>query len=402
MKPPPLRVMVDLRGLEPGGVNGGLQTYVEWLLPWLRENHRADHRFAALARAHNFELAASLLDEADLVLVEGREHRVLREPSGGSPLVALSSLRPEILARRLGVTTLYCPLGPLAFRDDRLRSIVLIADLLHRELPDCLKPETVELRDNYIREAVRYATFIQTISRSALSRLEHHYPAARGKCFHTYLPVQSRLGRGGTVQSAARLPEKYFLYPANFWPHKNHRALLVAYQQYIDEAGDGSWDLVLCGSDYDGNLRELEKLADALGVGGKIHFPGYVTEAELAELWRRAAALVFPSLHEGFGIPLLEAMMMNLPVAAAHAYSLPEVAGDAAVYFNPRKPLQIASQMLEISRNESLRQQLVRKGRARLTEFDPARESSRLAMALSGHLPQATAGDLTPAGGGPP
>ena len=94
-----------------------------------------------------------------------------------------------------------------------------------------------------------------------------------------------------------------------------------------------------------------------------------MSDAGLAELWREAGALVFPSLHEGFGIPLLEAMRHRVPILCGPDYSLNEIAGDAALYFNPRKPIQIAARMKELAQNPDVAERLRTAGTERLARF---------------------------------
>jgi glycosyltransferase involved in cell wall biosynthesis len=124
--------------------------------------------------------------------------------------------------------------------------------------------------------------------------------------------------------SPADVPrEPFLLYPANRWPHKNHETLFQALELLPD------YRLVLTG--YDGPVPE--------GVDS----PGRVGADELVDLYRRAAALVFPSRYEGFGQPVLEALACGCPVACSDLPPLREVAGDAAVYFEPHEPESIAA-----------------------------------------------------------
>lgn len=374
--------MVDLRGMEPSGVNGGLQTYIEWQLPWLAAHHRAQFSFLALAGLHNVALVSSLLGTGDVVCVAAPQDAIWQS-GGQDPTIVASSMTPKALLQKIHVDALYAPLGPLPFEKPSIPSVALVADMLHRELPETLKPEVVAHRERYLTPTIRDATLIQCISRSAQERLEHHYPEISGRTFVTYLPVQSRLQQGPTENHNPLIPSRpYFFYPANFWPHKNHRLLVNAYHAYVCEAGDTAWDLVLSGSDYDGNLRQMRDLAASVGLSGKILFPGYVNEITLAALWKHASALVFPSLHEGFGIPLLEAMAAGLPILSANGYSLPEVAGDAALYFDPRDASQMTARMLDITSRPELRATLTQKGRVRLRSFDAEAESVKLVAAF--------------------
>lgn len=382
-------VMVDLRGIDVSGINGGLQTYVIWLIKWLCSKHREDFSFLGIARWTNHELVASLLGAEDAVLVEADHSQILDHGNEQCPVTVTTSVPLEEIAKRMDVEVLYCPFGPLTFQLEGLRSIVLIADLLHRELPDCLPPETRSLREQYLQRAMVGATFFQCISRSSQERLEHHFPSTAGKTFFTYLPVQERLidPAASAPGDAPDLRHPYFFYPANFWPHKNHRILLVAYQIYVTAAGDAAWDLVLTGSDYQGQAEDIHRLAQDLGVDHKVKMAGYVSDAALAELWRKAGALVFPSLHEGFGIPLLEAMSHRIPILCGPDYSLNEIGGDAALYFNPRKPLQIAARMKEMAENLGLAERLRTAGTERLAHFHADEEAELVVVALKGQLP---------------
>jgi glycosyltransferase involved in cell wall biosynthesis len=122
--------------------------------------------------------------------------------------------------------------------------------------------------------------------------------------------------------------EPFLLYPANWWPHKNHERLLEAFAAV--RTARPEMRLVLTGAGHPG------------GLPGGVTSLGRVPDERLAELYRSAAALVFPSLYEGFGLPPLEAMACGCPVAVARAGALPEVCGEAAVYFDPASVEDIA------------------------------------------------------------
>ncbi len=114
---------------------------------------------------------------------------------------------------------------------------------------------------------------------------------------------------------------------------------------------------------------ELRARAAALGVAGDVRFEGWVSAEELEGLWALADAFVFPSLYEGFGLPVLEAMARGVPVACAEASSLPEVAGDAALLFDPRAEIAIAAAIERLLGDPALAQELRAKGLARAREF---------------------------------
>jgi glycosyltransferase involved in cell wall biosynthesis len=98
-------------------------------------------------------------------------------------------------------------------------------------------------------------------------------------------------------------------------------------------------------------------------------FTGYVSNSQLAALYQKASCFIFPSLYEGFGIPLLEAMHYRCPVIASNAASLPEVGGDAAVYFDPKNSNDLVKALDEVIGNDQVRQSLVKKGLKRVQLF---------------------------------
>jgi len=128
--------------------------------------------------------------------------------------------------------------------------------------------------------------------------------------------------------------EPVLLYPARPWPHKNHARLYEAFSLLRRDRPE--LRLVLTGGGHDGPFPE--------GVESR----GNVSLDELVSLYRRASALVFPSLYEGFGLPPLEAMACGCPVACSAAASLPEVCGDAARYFDPEQPEEIAAAVADV------------------------------------------------------
>jgi glycosyltransferase involved in cell wall biosynthesis len=148
-------------------------------------------------------------------------------------------------------------------------------------------------------------------------------------------------------------------------PHKNLLALIGALARI---APDERPLLVLPGYATAHEL-ELRAHASTLGVAEDVRFPAWVSSAELEGLWAIARAFVFPSLYEGFGLPVLEAMARGVPVACSNASSLPEVAGDAALLFDPRDEAAIATAISRLLSDEDLRARLLERGAAQAKRF---------------------------------
>jgi glycosyltransferase involved in cell wall biosynthesis len=148
-------------------------------------------------------------------------------------------------------------------------------------------------------------------------------------------------------------------------PHKNLLALIGALAQMPAEDRPV---LVLPGYATP-HEAELRARARALGLADSVRFPSWVSAAELEGLWAIASAFVFPSLYEGFGLPVLEAMARGVPVACSNASSLPEVAGDAALLFDPREERAIAEALLRLLGDGALRERLRSLGNAQAARF---------------------------------
>jgi len=159
-------------------------------------------------------------------------------------------------------------------------------------------------------------------------------------------------------------------------PHKNLSALIGALAQIPAEErpllvlpGYPTW-----------HEHELRERAAAAGVQDDVRFLGWASAREIEGLWQLAVAFVFPSLYEGFGLPVLEAMARGVPVACSNASSLPEVAGDAALLFDPRDERAIAQALLRLLEDRELRERLTARGLERAREFTWAR-TARLTLA---------------------
>jgi glycosyltransferase involved in cell wall biosynthesis len=159
-------------------------------------------------------------------------------------------------------------------------------------------------------------------------------------------------------------------------PHKNLLALIGALAEI---PADERPLLVLPGYPT-AHEAELRAKAHALGVADDVRFPAWVSEEELEGLWLLAAAFVFPSRYEGFGLPVLEAMARGVPVACSNASSLPEVAGQAALLFDPRSEHEIAQALRRLLMDRPLADRLRALGREQASRFSWER-SARLTLA---------------------
>ncbi|MDP3735685.1 MAG: glycosyltransferase family 1 protein [bacterium] len=164
---------------------------------------------------------------------------------------------------------------------------------------------------------------------------------------------------------------------------KNTLAVVEAFAEYCERGGEGT--LVLGGRMQGVYAERVRRTIHERGVTNRVQILGHLNDGELSFLYRRARALVFPSLIEGFGYPILEAMHCGLSVITSNGSSLAEVAGDAALLVDPRDPHALASAMLRLACEPALRAELAARGRVRAAEFS-WRKAGREMLAILEHM----------------
>ncbi|ACB77568.1 glycosyltransferase family 4 protein [Opitutus terrae] len=386
----PITVGVDLMLMQPGGANGGVKPLVYSFLAEIARTHGRSFRYVVFAQPELApEITAFLRPCDELVCATQPSTLNPQLPARRSLGEGGSTLNPppNVASAKAGqpstshLSVLYAPFGRSPLIRPGLPTVSLIVDLLHRDLPEALPPEEVHYRHEWFQQLATSATFFQCISHYTASRLQLHNAVPPARCFVTHIPVHQRLATDAIGTAESPIAGPFFFYPANSWPHKNHEALLAAYQRYRSAASAEAWPLVLTGYP-DARMQSLATHATSLGLGGHVHFLGHVDDAHFRALWRAAGALVYPSRHEGFGIPLLEAMSFRCPIIAANTTSLPEVGGDACLYVDPNDVASLASALTRIASDAALRAALVQRGTERLAEFSLSREAAKLADCL--------------------
>jgi glycosyltransferase involved in cell wall biosynthesis len=171
-----------------------------------------------------------------------------------------------------------------------------------------------------------------------------------------------------TLRRRYGLPERYILFVGTLEPRKNIKRLLQAFSMLLAETPQDDLKLVVAGGKGWG-LDDFREAMAALGLGDHVLFTGFVDDDDLPALYRGAQLFVYPSLYEGFGLPVLEAMACGVPVITSDRSSLPEVAGDAALLVDPTQPEALAAAMASIINDGELRQSLRAKGLIRAREF---------------------------------
>ncbi|NIT04313.1 glycosyltransferase [Candidatus Saccharibacteria bacterium] len=222
--------------------------------------------------------------------------------------------------------------------------------------------------------ALRRASAIVTPSQFVKDDVVRTFRITPKKVFATY-EAGVLGGKGRTreerevedVLGRHEITKPYILYVGGFYPHKNIARLLEAVK-ILNEKLKQKTQLVLVGAE---DVFRARVARQALEVGALkyISFTGYVTDDDLVDLYKNAEAYVQPSLSEGFGLPSLEAMALGVPVVESNSSCLPEIAGEAALYFDPYDAGDIAEKLGKVLSSKSLRQKLVKKGLKRSKEF---------------------------------
>jgi glycosyltransferase involved in cell wall biosynthesis len=349
-------LFVDLTRLQSGGQVGGIK-------PALRATL---HSLATLA---GDDLRLDLLAPTAL-------HAELRDWLRDGDRLHDAAVAPLDLPARLDCNLHYASFGYTDRACPGIPTLTLIVDLLHRDYPESLPAAEIGFRETALQQSLQRSDAFHVISDYTRERLAALYPASVSRLTRAYLPTRPP---SPPASQGDRPP--HFLYPANGWTHKNHETLLVGYALFRHRYPELAWPLVLCGH-LGATADRLAQLAAALGITDAVHAPGYVSDAEMERLWQSAGALLFPSLHEGLGLPVLEAMQRGVPILASNATALPEIAGDAARYFDARRPEEIAAACAAVCGNAAERERLARAARRRADAWAANDEMARLGQSL--------------------
>jgi len=358
----PLHVGLNLIFLVPGET-GGMEVVARELIPALLDQAPAGTRFTAFV---NREAAAAgdgpwgELLPAVTVPVNARNR--LQWVRGEQTLL-------PVIAARAGVELVHS-MASTAPLWGRFRRVVTVHDLIYARFPEA----HAGLRDKGMRVlvpgAVRRAHRVIADSRSTRDDLVELLGVAPERIdvvplglgtIRRHEPLAER-----DVRARLQLGERNVVLSLSAKrPHKNLLALIDALARIAPERRPV---LVIPGYPT-AHESQLRARAAALGIADDVRFPAWLSSTELEGLWSIARAFVFPSLYEGFGLPVLEAMARGVPVACSDASSLPEVAGDAALMFDPNDHAAIAEALQRLLGDPVLVATLRARGLARVRDF---------------------------------
>lgn len=275
---------------------------------------------------------------------------------------------PPLAAGR-GVQVLHslANLGPSL--TPRLASVISLLDLIWMRPPADWGGTVAGQRSlsRLVKHSVRHATGVFAISHAAAAEIESELSVPGDRLHVTPLGVRPPTASAAEEQAVREELDlgrrRVLLCVAQKHPYKNLHRLVRALPALDDDVV-----LVLPGFVTE-HERELRALAEELGVAERLRLPAWLSDGSLAGLYALSSAFVLPSLVEGFGLPILEAMLRGVPVACSNVSSLPEVAGDAALLFDPEDQQQVDGAIKRLLANPDLAATLVARGYRRAAEF---------------------------------
>ena len=251
------------------------------------------------------------------------------------------------------------------------RSVVTVQDLIHFKVPEAFSPWRRRAAGALLHRAVWGSGRVLVSSESTRRDLEERFRGCGSRIDTIPLGVSPFFsvpegGDPGPMPLSGIGGDPYLLCVGNRKPHKNLAVAVEVLARLRDQISGVR--LVIAGEVFRG-WEDVERRAEALGVRERIVAVEGISDSELRALYARCEALLFPSLYEGFGLPVLEAMGCGAPVVASNRSSVPEVVGDAGVLVDPEDPRAMADAVLRLRREPGLRDELVRRGRIRATRF---------------------------------
>jgi glycosyltransferase involved in cell wall biosynthesis len=398
------RIVVDLTPLLPEGTNGGAKIMTLELIKQL----------AKLAPKHQFTLLGTKKNMAELASIQTNNVKavcITRPPItlANIPILLMSAcvsvalkiaerlphsffkirlahlwqgLHCRLLAKNLSADLLLCPFTAPFYHNHKIPTVSIIHDLQWHYYPFFFTKEEYFERKKHFYNACRYATKLICTSDYVKKTAMDNSKVSPTKFKTIPICLAHRLPYVGQnhitkILSCYHLTEQLFLlFPANFWAHKNHTMLFTAFNIYRAQYPQSNIKLVCTGADnvYKQLLLDTVK---KMGLDEWIIMPGFLSDIEFASLMAGCRAVIFPSLFEGFGMPILEAMAHKKPVLCSNLTSLPEIAGTATLLFDPRKPTAIVAAIHRIEYEPALLAELAKRGTEHVKSFGTATDMAK-------------------------
>jgi glycosyltransferase involved in cell wall biosynthesis len=354
-----MNVGINLLYLLPGIV-GGTATYAVSLLEALAGADPDNRYFVFVNR-----------ESAELELVQADNFVVVACPVPARVRALRYAYEQVVLPRtvdRYRLDVMHSP-GYIAPLRLDCSSVVTIPDLNYRAIPEVFTPVRRRVFESMVPRSARAADAVLTISEASRRQIVDTLGVPPEKVTVTHLAAKGRArprAEGGADMARdLGIDGRYLMAFSSQSPHKNIDGLLRAFHLL---AAEEAVQLVLVGHEPERG-QPLRALVEELKLTERVVFAGYRSDEEVARLFQGATAFAFPSMYEGFGIPVLEAMEAGVPVVCSNAASLPEVAGDAALLFDPADVRAMASAMEVVLQSAAERERLIARGFRQARQF---------------------------------
>ena len=284
--------------------------------------------------------------------------------------------------RREKITAVIVTIQGLFLPNFHVKMIVPVHDLMHRyegRFPE-VKSE-YNKRELIFSSKAKYAWCVLTDSMVGRQQFIESYSSyiRKGMPYVTSLPFVVPPHIAMLQEEPIEVPDKYIFYPAQFWKHKNHLHLIQAIKLLQTEIAD--IHLVLVGSEKNA-LREVKKYISDNGLENNITMKGFVNDGNITYLYRHAVGMIMPSYFGPTNIPPLEAMALGCPAAVSNKYAMPEQVGDAGLLFDPDDPKEMAACIKAMWLDDTLRQDMIKKGYDRIARWTKREYKNKLQTIL--------------------
>jgi len=362
----PLRIGVNALYLIPGGV-GGTEIYLRSLLAALARIDSVN-RYLVFT---NRETGADLVPKAPTFTHKPQHVRATSRPA--------RILWEQAVLPFAAVDVMFNPgfTAPLFFNGPQ---VTVFHDLQHKRHPEYFRWFDLPFWNFFLYWSAHISRLLLADSQAAAADLFRYYRLPEAKVHVVPLAADAAFFE----IARRRKPEPFLLTVATLHPHKNLEGLLRAFAQFRRERPE--FRLVVCG--MHGFAKEkVHALRDSLELADAVDFPGWIPREDLHDLYARAWAFVFPTLFEGFGIPIVEALAAGVPSACSNIEPVSSIAGSAALKLDPHNPDAIADALRRIVSDDALRARLTQAGPSRAAEFSWERTARATVEAIESVCP---------------
>ncbi len=275
---------------------------------------------------------------------------------------ALRKIKPDVFISPDGYLSLSA----------QVPSVLVIHDLAFEHYPQYIDKISSAYYRHFTSKYCQKATKIATVSNFSKQDIISRYKIAAEKISVTYNGVKEQFqplseNEKEAVRKQFSEEKKYFVYAGSLHPRKNIARLFKAFDKFKSDS-ESDYKLVIAGA-KGWMMQEINEVYNAMQFKSEVVFTGHLNAEDLSKVIAAAKAMVYVSLFEGFGIPIIEAMKCEVPVITSATSSMPEVAGDAAIIINPEDETAISNAMMQLYSNEGLCAQLIEKGKWQHQKF---------------------------------